>query len=234
RPPRGSTEAILCHLFAEALDLPQVGAEDNFFELGGHSLLATRLAARVRTRLGVELPVRTLFQTPTAAGLARELGSAGEVRPPLEPVDRPDPLPLSYAQRRLWFLYRLDGPSPMYNIPLAVRLTGRLDRQALRDALADVVERHEALRTVFPETAGVPRQRILEGPAARPTLEEHTIDRSEERAAVASAARYAFDLAHEIPLRATLLVLGPRECVLVLVVHHIAADGWSLGVLGED
>ncbi|MEU3756922.1 condensation domain-containing protein, partial [Streptomyces olivoreticuli] len=234
RPPLTRAEQVLCDLYAHVLGVPAVGAEDDFFDLGGHSLLATRLISRIRTTLGAELQLRTLFQAPTPAQLAKELDRTHEARPALVPQERPSQLPLSFAQQRLWFLHKLEGPSATYNIPLAARLSGKLDVDALRAALADVVERHEALRTVFTEVGGVPCQRILEGADAVPPLTEVHLGEAELDSAMATAAVHPFDLADESPIRATLFALDSGDHVLMLVVHHIAADGWSMRPLWRD
>ncbi|WP_236062145.1 non-ribosomal peptide synthetase [Actinacidiphila acididurans] len=233
--PRDAEEKALCELFAQVLNVPRVGIDDSFFALGGHSLLATRLVARIRGTLGVEVPVRALFEKPTVAELAGLLRQGGDdTRPALRPMPRPEPLPLSFAQRRLWFLHRMEGPSPTYNLPVVLRLTGALDVAALRAALADVVARHESLRTVFPDTGTTAYQQVLDPEQARPALPVTEVDDAGLNAAVAGAVRHPFDLATEIPLHAELFAVGPDTHVLALVVHHIASDGWSLAPLRHD
>ncbi|HWH64440.1 MAG TPA: condensation domain-containing protein, partial [Gaiellales bacterium] len=237
RAPRTPQEAILCGLFAEVLGVERVGIDDNFFERGGHSLLATRLISRIRATLNVEVAIRSLFEAPSVEALAARLSSETQAaRAPLTAVSpRPSEIALSYAQRRLWFLERLDGISGTYVIPLAVRLKGTLDRVALEEALGDLVERHESLRTLFPDRLGVPRQEILEPQSARPRLEiETAVDEAGLVAALTAAAGQGFDLSNEIPLRAHLFELADDEHVLLIVLHHIAGDGWSLGPLARD
>ena len=165
RAPRSPQEDVLCGLFAEVLGVARVGIDDDFFALGGHSLLATRLISRIRASLDVEVAIRSLFEAPTVAELAQRLSLDGRPRAAaLTAQPRPDEIPLSYAQRRLWFLDRLEREGEggaTYLIPLALRLAGPLDRVALQAALNDVVDRHESLRTLFPERLGVARQLIL-------------------------------------------------------------------------
>ncbi|MFB9840494.1 condensation domain-containing protein, partial [Actinoallomurus acaciae] len=229
--PRTPREASLCALFADLLGLP-AGIDDDFFALGGHSLLAMRLTGRIRAELGADLPIRAVFESPTPAGLARRLDGVRADRPALTAGERPERLPLSHAQQRLWFLYRLDGPGPTYNIPIAWRLEGDLDLPALRAALADVTARHEPLRTVFEEHDGTPYQRILPpGPVDAPV---HETTPEELPARLAEAAAYGFALDAEPPLRVTVFRLGPRVHVLLLLLHHVAGDEWSDVPLRRD
>ncbi|MFF2142911.1 amino acid adenylation domain-containing protein, partial [Kitasatospora sp. NPDC058190] len=234
RDPRTPQEQILCELFAQVLGLPRVGADDNFFELGGHSLLATRLIAAIRATFGVELALRALFEHPTPAAVATGLDTAAPSRLRLTKQRRAEPLPLSFAQRRLWFIHKLEGPSATYNIPLALRLTGSLDGAALRAALSDLVTRHESLRTVFPEDGGVPRQLVLDPVEAAPVVDTVATDHEGLSALLDAAAQRGFELAGEPPLRVHLFTLSAQEHVLLLVVHHIAGDGWSLNPLARD
>ncbi|SKA13309.1 non-ribosomal peptide synthase domain TIGR01720/amino acid adenylation domain-containing protein [Marinactinospora thermotolerans DSM 45154] len=234
RGPRDAVEARLCALFGEVLGLPPVGIDDGFFELGGHSLSAVRLCARIQQAMGVRIRVRTVFEAPTVARLAPRLGEGEPALP--EPRRRPRParVPLSAAQRRLWALHRMHGPDAAYNLPYAVRLTGPLDIAALAAALEDVVARHEILRTVYPDTAGVPWQRVLGPREAGVRLAVHEVAPGEVDGRLAEVASRPFDLEREAPLRMELFRLGAREHVLVCVAHHIAADGWSLVPLTRD
>ncbi|WP_219536740.1 non-ribosomal peptide synthetase [Nonomuraea guangzhouensis] len=234
RRAAGPVAEILCGLFAEVLGVPDVGPDDDFFSLGGRSLTAVKLLSRVRAVFKAGLQVRAIFDAPTPALLARRVEAAGEAGPPPEPMPRPERIPLSWAQQRLWFMFRLEGPSATYNIPGALRLRGPLDAGALRRALHDVVTRHESLRTVFPERDGVPEQRVLSPGQAHVPLEVRDVDPAELDAALTAACGHAFDLTRELPLRVTLFRLGPQEHCLLVLLHHIAGDGWSMGPLARD
>ncbi|MGV9457380.1 amino acid adenylation domain-containing protein, partial [Streptomyces sp. NPDC003635] len=229
RAARGPAEEVLCGLFADVLGRPSVTIDDHFLRLGGHSLLATRLVSRIRTAFGVRITVRDMFQHPTVAQLAELIAVSGgaEERPALVAVERPERLPLSPAQQRLWFLDQLEGPSPTYNIPLAVHLAGALDTEALRHALRDVVVRHEALRTVFQVAEGEAYQLVRPAEEIDIPLPVRASTEENLAAALAEECARVFDLSAQLPMRATLLRLSREEHVLVVVTHHIASDGWS-------
>ncbi|QNP66874.1 non-ribosomal peptide synthetase [Streptomyces genisteinicus] len=234
----------LCVMFAEALGLDRVGPHENFFGIGGHSMSGVRLANRIRARLGAAVQVRDLLLAPTPDALARHIAdtarpgdpddTATASRPrPVPRADRPARIPLSRAQRRLWFIDTLEGPSASYNIPLVLRPAEPLDAGALAGALADLCDRHEVLRTRYRDADGEPYQEIL--PAVRPRLGLRTVPAKELATAVTAASAHVFDLAGETPLRATLVEPDDGSGqVLVLLVHHIAADGWSTGPLLAD
>ena len=237
RAPTTPVEEILAGIYAEVLGLERVGVDDSFFDLGGDSLLAMRLFAAINTALDADLSVPTVFEAPTVAKLACRVGVGSRRREPLVAMARPAVVPLSYAQQRLWFIDQLQGPSPVYNMTTALRLVGELDVEALGAALTDVAGRHESLRTLFVAPEGIPQQVIV--PVERVDFGRDVIDASawsDSRLdeAIGAAARHSFDLASEIPLRATLFRLGDEDHVLVPVVHHIAADGWSIAPLLRD
>ncbi|MEU7576503.1 amino acid adenylation domain-containing protein [Streptomyces sp. NPDC041068] len=230
RAPSTPQEETLCALFAEVLGLApdRVGIDSNFFELGGHSLLATRLVSRARTALDAELAIRDLFEAPTVAELVRRAAaSRGAARPALTAVERPDELPLSHAQQRLWVIQQIECTSAAYNFPLVMRLRGALDHDAWRAALADVAARHEALRTVFAEREGQAFQRVLPAEQAHPVVEHVRAGEDEIPALVDAAVQRPFDLAAELPLRATVVEVAPDDHVVVLLLHHITTDEWS-------
>ncbi|MCV7238067.1 condensation domain-containing protein, partial [Mycolicibacterium celeriflavum] len=237
RAPSTPTEEILAGIFAQVLGLQRVGIDDSFFDLGGDSILAMRVIASVNKSLAAGLAVPTFFEEPTVAQLAPRIGAAGGGLEPLVAGQRPAVVPLSFAQQRLWFIDQLQGPSAIYNIAVALRLSGRLDAQALGQALTDVVGRHESLRTLFAAPNGVPQQLVV--PAGDANLGWEVVDADgwlEDRLdeAIDAEARRPFDLATEIPLRAKLFRVADDEYLLVAAVHHIAADGVSINPLVSD
>ncbi|TQV85755.1 amino acid adenylation domain-containing protein, partial [Exilibacterium tricleocarpae] len=238
--PVGPIEQTLAAIWAELLDREQIGRNDNFFALGGHSLLAVRLVTMVRHRLGRELNVREVFDQPVLRSLAYRLGGSHFVlRERIDVADRGEPLPLSWAQQRLWFLAKLEGANAAYHIPVALRLSGSLAVAALTGTLNTIVSRHEALRTVFREEQGEPRQVIL--PADHFAFVQKDIsdlDAEARRRALAeeieTAATAAFDLTEGPLFRGRLLRLAATDHVLLLTLHHIVADGWSMRVLVDE
>ncbi|HEX4498386.1 MAG TPA: condensation domain-containing protein, partial [Thermoanaerobaculia bacterium] len=241
RGPRSHVEEVLEGIWSELFGRA-VGVSENFFDLGGHSLLATRVVSRVREAFAIELPVRRLFERPTVAALADSveaaLGTGGALEAPrIEPVPRRGPLPLSFAQRRLWFLDQLSPHSAVYNLSFQLRFEGRLDPQLLEQALVEVLRRHEALRTTFPSTGGEPRQEIVPAVLASsfPEVDLHSLAETAQEGEVTALAveefRRPFDLASGPLLRATLLKLGSERHVLLLTMHHIVSDGWSTEIL---
>ncbi|MEV6137026.1 amino acid adenylation domain-containing protein [Nocardia sp. NPDC051990] len=241
RAPSGRWEELVASVFTELLaPATPVGADDDFFELGGNSLIATRLVARLGAASDTRVPVRLLFEASTVSALAARLGDneAGSDRPELIAGPRPERIPLSAAQQGMWFLNRLDTASVAYNVPMAVRLSGAIDVQALRAAIGDLVTRHEILRTVYPPIDDAPVQVILPPAQAIPPMLVQTIDPVGLVDAVAALAKTVFDLTVEVPVRVSLFDLGEgadgREYVLAMVVHHIAGDGSSIGPLARD
>ncbi|MFR9788488.1 amino acid adenylation domain-containing protein [Streptomyces sp. MB22_4] len=234
RAPRTATEETLCRIFARLLGVEQVGMDTDFFGMGAHSLLAMRLVAAVRAELGTDLTVRDVFRTPTPAGLVAKIATGSVNRPPLRRRARPAMLPLSPAQRRVWFVDRQAAHSARYNEHVALRLSGPLDTVALSSAVGDVVVRHESLRTVFPDRDGEPHQHVLGPEAAHPDLPLREVTEEELPSLLTGAVVAPFDLASQPPFRCVLFRIGPEEHVLLLVMHHIASDGWSLRPLASD
>ncbi|AUG80427.1 hypothetical protein CFP65_5736 [Kitasatospora sp. MMS16-BH015] len=233
--PTTETETLLAGLWAEVLGCERVGREDSFFqELGGNSLDATRVVARIRAATGVGLHVSALFEAPTVARLAALVdGSAVDTGAgAIVPVERTGPMPLSYAQRRLWVLSEVDGVRTAYHIPAAVRIRGELDVDLLVEALREVVHRHEALRTNVVLVDGTPRQVVREPGGFAVPVRETAEGEVPERARVFAAR--PFDLARDELFRAELLRVGPREHVLLLCLHHIVSDGWSTALLWRE
>ena len=242
--PESPIAELVAGIWAEVLGLERAEAGDDFFALGGHSLLATQVMSRLRMALGVEVPLRTLFESPTLAAFAaaveeRRAEEQGVAAPPLVPVPRDRVLPLSFAQQRLWFLHQLAPASAAYNTPFALHLSGCLDAPALAWALEQVVRRHETLRTTFAVSGGEPVQSIappaplplpVADLAALPEASRH----AEARRLTAEEALLPFDLSRPPVVRACLLRLGVAEHALLFTIHHISGDGWSTGVLTNE
>ncbi|HKG20385.1 MAG TPA: amino acid adenylation domain-containing protein [Blastocatellia bacterium] len=246
--PRDRVESLLASIWAEVLAVPIVGVFDNFFDLGGHSLLATQVTHRLREALDVAVPLRDLFEHPTIAALAAKLsgalstggrGAAIETAPALIPVPRDTGLPLSFSQLRLWFLDQLEPGSPLYNVPSAVRLAGRLDIGVLERSLKEIIRRHEALRTTFAVVNGEPRQFICADPALALTFvdlrELSEAGRSAEMSRLSRLeAGLPFDLERGPLVRAALIDLGESDHLLLVTLHHIVSDVWSRWVLMNE
>ncbi|MFI8860667.1 amino acid adenylation domain-containing protein [Streptomyces prasinus] len=231
--PEPGLEEQLAGIWSEVLGRRRVGRHDDFFDLGGHSLPAVRVLSRLRSSLGVEVALTELFAAPTLAGFAAAVAAAlPTCRPAIRPVPRRDGSPVSFAQRRLWFLSRMEGASRAYHIPFGLRLTGDLDTAALRRALQRIVDRHEILRTVFAQVDGEPVQKIL--PFAEFALAEQEVSAADLPAVVAEEALAPFDLATGPLIRGRLVRLVERDHALLITMHHIVSDGWSLRLLLEE
>ncbi|HLK54917.1 MAG TPA: amino acid adenylation domain-containing protein [Chthonomonadaceae bacterium] len=242
--PRTPTEELLVGLWAELLKVQPIGIHDNFFDLGGHSLLATRVVARILSDLHIDIPMRTLFERPTIAGLVEAIEAANptqsdHARTPLVPVTRDRALPLSFAQQRLWFIDQLESARTTYLVPLVLRLRGALHVETLRRVLETIVARHEVLRTLFPRLEGDPIQRI----AAQAELRLSVFDLSklppairgpEADRRITEEARVPFSLADGPLIRCLLVRMDAEEHRLVVVMHHIITDGWSQGVFLQE
>ncbi|MEP6743434.1 MAG: amino acid adenylation domain-containing protein, partial [bacterium] len=242
--PRTPIEDVLATIWADTLGVARVGINDDFFALGGHSLLVARIVARVREAMRIELPMRTLFEASTVSALAREVEllrqtSEGLMAVPLAPVSRKESVPLSFAQERLWFFDQLEPGSAAYNIPRALRLRGRLDTRALQQSLDAIIARHEVMRTRFLNVDGEPVLSIDD----RVTLTVQEVDLGQlspseqeerSRSLAAEEARRPFDLTCAPLLRASLLRFADEDHVLLVTMHHIISDGWSVGVFFRE
>ncbi|MEG4404822.1 amino acid adenylation domain-containing protein [Microcoleus sp. MON2_D5] len=241
--PRTPDEQLIAEIWAEVLGLERVGIHDNFFELGGHSLLATQAISRLRQAFQVEVPLRSLFESPTVATVTESLlqyrAEQKLKAPPIKRASRQGELPLSFAQQRLWFLDQLQPGNPAYNIPAAVRLKGALNVAVLEQTFQEIIKRHEALRTTFNSVEGRPAQVIISSfNFTLPIVNLRELSQAEREAEAmrlaAEEARQPFDLTKWPLLRVTLLHLDDTEYLLLLTVHHIVADGWSMGVLVRE
>ena len=244
--PQGEVEEKLAEIFSEVLGINQVGRHDNFFELGGHSLLATLVISRCRRALGLDVPLRSIFDNQTLAEFAEYVAAirsaqpvAGSRSPAISPAPRDGELPLSFAQTRLWLLDRLEPGSSTYNIPSCFRLKGKLELSALEQSLTEIVRRHEVLRACYLMVDGKPVQEVRPPEAFKvPVVDLRGLavaDKEEESARLAQMdARQPFDLSQAPLMRATLLRLASEEYLLLLSIHHIAIDGWSFGVFARE
>ncbi|MEH2166458.1 MAG: condensation domain-containing protein, partial [Nostoc sp.] len=242
--PSTPIENLLAGIWAEILGIEKVGINNNFFTLGGHSLIATRVMSQIRQVFQLELPLRDLFEKPTIALLAKEIETANKAglgieTTKIEPIERSLQLPLSFAQQRLWFLAQLEPDSPFYNIPTAVRLKGELNLKALQQTFNEILRRHEVLRTNFQTVEG---QAVAVTGQTKP-LRLATIDISELplaqqeveiRQQAGQFAQQPFDISKDYLLRVKLLHLDAEEHIVLLTMHHIASDGWSIGVLVQE
>ncbi|MBY6534864.1 non-ribosomal peptide synthase/polyketide synthase [Rhodococcus sp. BP-148] len=234
RAPQTPVQEIVARVFGDVLGVDRVGLDDDFFALGGNSLIATQVVARLGAALDTRVPVRMLFDASTVEGIAARVGSADGDRIPLTTRPRATHVPLSLAQQRMWFLNRLDPESAVDNIPVAVRLKGRLDTVALEDAVRDVVARHDILRTVYPEIDGVGYQDVRPVADVVVDLTPMPVTESEVRSATVAFFATGFDVTLSAPFRTRLLQQAADDFVLLVVVHHIAADGFSVGPLTRD
>ncbi|WP_415974020.1 non-ribosomal peptide synthase/polyketide synthase [Rhodococcus sp. 077-4] len=236
RAPTNPLEEIVANVFGAVLGIDRIGVDDDFFALGGNSLVATRVASRLGVELRTSVPVRVMFEASTVAALAAALEShvGSRTSAPLEPQERPEQIPLSLAQQRMWFLNRFEPESAVNNIPVAIRLSGSLHVTALQSAVTDVLDRHEALRTVYPSVDGTGHQVVLPAAAVAPDLTPTASTAEDVLGDLIAFASEGFDVTESAPLRAKLFRIADDEYVLVFVVHHISADGWSMGPLTRD
>jgi amino acid adenylation domain-containing protein/non-ribosomal peptide synthase protein (TIGR01720 family) len=238
--PRTEEEELLANIWTEILGIERIGIHDNFFELGGHSLLATQVISRIRDTFDIELPLRHFFESPTITALNEQLNTARHqsTLPPIRPINRDQPLPLSFAQQRLWFFNQLEGPSPTYNVPLALHLEGQLQQNALEQSLQALVQRHENLRTAFPTVNGIATVQISKQPFQLDIIDLRTLSPEEQAIKVQQLVKenvsYRFDLETGPLFRAVLLQLKDESHILLLNMHHIISDEWSHGILVRE
>jgi len=242
---RSPFEQSLVEIWRDILPYAQVEIHKSFFEMGGHSLSATQVMSRVRESFRVELPLRAIFETPTIAGLANQIHlalqtSRGSIeRPSITSADRSQVLPVSFSQARMWFMHQIAPESPAYNLGVALRLVGSLDRSSLANSLDEIVRRHEAIRTVFPAVDGQPRQVIAESsPVPLPVIDLSNLPLDQRSAKakelVSEESRRPFNLERDLLMRVVLICLGQEEHVLAIIMHHIASDQWSMGILARE
>ncbi|WP_042955977.1 condensation domain-containing protein, partial [Pseudomonas aeruginosa] len=233
--PASALEKDVAAIWGELLGVERVGLTDNFFELGGHSLLATRLVSRIRQDLGIEVSLKSLFEQPVLQGFVESLGEKPAEVPPIMPVTREQPLPLSYAQERQWFLWQLEPESAAYHIPAALRLRGGLDVVALQRSFERLAQRHESLRTRFRQE-GLRTVQVVDADGQL-QVSRHSlanVDDASLRAAVEAEMARPFDLRADALLRISLFEVAPNDHVLVMVQHHIVSDGWSMQLMVEE
>jgi amino acid adenylation domain-containing protein len=243
-PPGGPVEELVASGWAAVLGVERIGAHDNFFDLGGHSLLATQVVSRLRDALGVEIPLRMIFEAPTVAALAERIeafrgGRARQDAAPIEPIPRVSPMPLSFSQEALWFIDQLAPGQPTFNVSAALRIAGPLDKGALERSISALASRHESLRTTFSASGGTPQQVIA--PDLRLNIDVVDLtglapgDReAEAKRRAIDESRRPFDLAHGPLARVSLLRLGDSDHAVVLTMHHLITDAWSLGVAADE
>ncbi|WP_339329465.1 amino acid adenylation domain-containing protein [Rhodococcus opacus] len=236
RAPVTVAEGVVAGVFADVLGRERVGLDDDFFTLGGNSLLATQVVSRLSVAMDARVPMRVLFEASSVQALSTWLESQATAgaRTPLVPRTRPEHIPLSYAQQRIWFLNRFDPQPPIYNIPFAVRLSGTMDTAALLAAIADVVDRHETLRTIYPESETGPHQVVVPAAEVSGGFATAAVTENELATRLLSMASAEFDVTTSVPVRAALFETADNEHVLAVVLHHICADGSSIAPLARD
>ena len=245
-PPKTQTEQMVSETWSTLLTIKQISREDDFFDLGGHSLMATRVISRLRERFKLDLPLSLLFDTPTVKGISHYIdiklleSNRLQPPPPIELTDRATPIPLSFAQQRLWFLEQLEGGLSTYTMPGAIQLRGTLDRVSLEKSIKTIIQRHESLRTTFPSVNGTPIQKInptLNKPLIAIDLDQGLDEKTKQDnlyKIIEESMQKPFDLTEDILLRITLIRLDEQHHVLVFVMHHIASDGWSLSLFIQE